>query len=99
MTAWMPSIISAPEAPRQKSGLFFRVFIWALFIGLVLLIQIVSFVANVGADATLAKAQAEVQVIASAVDKYQEHLGYTAGHASEVANEVTDRRDRAHAEC
>jgi len=89
MTAWMPSIISAPEAPRQKSGLFFRVFIWALFIGLFLLIPIVSFVANVGAGATLAKAQADVQTLASAVDKYQAHMGAPPATLAELTYPAT----------
>jgi len=88
MTAWMPSIISAPEAPRQKSWLL-RVFIWA-FLGVVLLILIVvPLYANVGARATLAKAQFDVQHLASAVDQYQAHMGAPPATLAELTYPAT----------
>jgi hypothetical protein len=93
MTDWMPSVISAPEAPRQKSGLL-RVFVWA-FTGLVLLILlaiVVALYANVGAGATLAKAQADVQTLASAVDQYQAHMGASPATLAELLSPATNAR-------
>jgi len=77
---------------RPKSGLFFRVFIWATFAGLFLLIPIVSFVGNVGAGATLAKAQADVQALASAVDQYQAHMGAPPATLAELTWQATNAR-------
>src|SRR5215472_5232361 len=81
----------SPKTPQQTSGLF-RVFIWALFIGLFLLIPIVSFVGNVGAGATLAKAQADVQTLASAVDQYQAHMGAPPATLAELTWQATNAR-------
>jgi len=91
MTGWMPSIISAPEAPRQKSGLLFRVVIWAVT-GLVLLILLVPLYAKVGAGARLAKAQADVQALASAVDQYQAHMGAPPATLAELLSPATNTR-------
>src|SRR5215469_18505336 len=87
----MPSIISAPEAPRQKSGLLFRVVIWAVT-GLVLLILLVPLYAKVGAGARLAKAQADVQALASAVDQYQAHMGAPPAALAELTSPATNAR-------
>jgi len=94
MTDWMPSMISAPEAPRQKSGRL-RVFVWAFIGGLVLLIHlaiVVALYANVGAGATLAKAQADVQYLASAVHIYQAHMGAPPATLAELTSQATNAR-------
>jgi len=86
----------SPEAPPQKSGLLFRVFIRGLFIGLFLLILLVIvfewFVTVVSAPATVAKAQADVQHLASAVDQYQAHMGAPPATLAELTSPATNAR-------
>src|SRR5215831_2524700 len=81
-------------APRQKSGLL-RVFVWAFINGLVLLILlaiVVDLYANVAAGATLVKAQADVQTLASAVDQYQAHMGAPPATLAELTSPATNAR-------
>src|SRR5215470_11543907 len=77
----------------RKSGLL-RVFVCA-FTGLVLLILLVIIVplyATVGGRATLAKAQADVKTLASAVDRYRAHMGAPPATLAELTSPATNAR-------
>ena len=77
----------------RKSGLL-RVFVCA-FAGLVLLILLVIVVplyATVGGRATLAKAQPDVQTLASAVDRYRAHTGAPPATLAELTSPATNAR-------
>jgi len=82
----------SPEALRQKSELL-RVFVWA-FTGLVLILLaiIVPLYATVGGRATLAKAQADVKTLASAVDRYRAHMGAPPATLAELTSPATNAR-------
>ena len=83
----------SPEAPRQKSGLL-GVFVWA-FAGLaplILLAIVVALYGTVSAHATLAKAQFDVQALASAVERYQAHMGAPPATLAELTSRATNAR-------
>src|SRR5262245_20359836 len=77
-------------ALAEKSGLL-RVVIWA-FTGLVLLILLVSVPLYATWGVTLAKAQADVQHLASAVDQYQAHMGAPPATLAELTSPATNAR-------
>jgi len=82
----------SPEAPRQKSGSL-RVFgLFTVLVLLILLAIVVPLYATVGGRATLAKAQADVQALASAVDQYQAHMGAPPATLAELLSPATNTR-------
>ena len=80
---------AATPKPRMS-----RFFLWGLcgFAVLILVIVVIPLYATVGARATLAKAQADVQSLASAVEQYQGHMGVRQATLTELTSRATNAR-------
>jgi Tfp pilus assembly protein PilE len=80
-----------PQPAATPTSRVFRFFLWG-FCALILLAIVIPLYANVGGGATLAKAQADVQSLASAVEQYKAHMGVPPATLTDLTSQATNAR-------
>ncbi len=83
-----------PQPAATPKSRVFRFFVWGFcgFCALILLAIVIPLYGTVAARATLAKAQADVQSLASAVEQYKAHMGVPPATLTDLTSRATNAR-------